>query len=505
MVKVTINGKCVQLPRGVRLSQALEPSVSMPCGGRGRCGKCRVKAYGALSPLTSEEKKMLSAEEIAAGIRLACCARAEGDVRLETVAAGIVSQICIESPGCWHAPEPLFSHLGAAVDVGTTTLAAQLYSRDGLVAAAAAPNPQAAFGADVITRIGYAMEGGAKTAANCVRKAINDLLRNMCGSIGKSQEDIDGLVITGNTAMLYLLTMEDPRPLSAAPFDTKERFGKSVTAAALGLVCAPKTEVYLPRCISAFVGADITMALLASDICDKETAMLVDIGTNGEMVLQCGGTLLCCSTAAGPAFEGANLSQGMQGGTGAIDHAKVENGSMRVYTIDNAEAVGICGSGIVDVLACLLKLERLDETGMLDEGKGRYAITESVAITQEDVRQVQLAKSAISAGLETLLHLGGVRSEEVSLLEVAGGFGSFLDLDSAGEIGLLPACLCARSRVLGNAALAGAAMLLGDRKLLEKSSALADSVKTVDLSTNAWFMDAYMKNMFFPVPGSGRD
>lgn len=250
--------------------------------------------------------------------------------------------------------------------------------------------------------------------------------------------------------------------------------------------------------MSAFVGADITTALLASGICSsEETALLVDIGTNGEMALWRNGSLLCCSTAAGPAFEGANLSQGMQGAPGAIDHAQVAGGEMKLHTIGDAPAVGICGSGVMDVLACLLDLEILDETGLLDEGEDSYALTEAVSITQGDVRQVQLAKSAIRAGIETLLHVSGINPEALPQLAVAGGFGSFLDLNSAGKIGLLPTCLVSRSRVLGNAALAGAALLLGNRQLLEESCALANSAKTIDLSTDPYFMDAYVENMLF--------
>lgn len=496
MVNVTVNGVVFQAEPGTLLSALLGPGLSMPCGGRGRCGKCRVRALGALSPVTAEEKAALTETELREGIRLACCARALGDVTVETGPSQRVSRICTDGTGDWAGTDAAFSVLGAAVDIGTTTLAAQLYSRDGRIGTAAAPNPQASFGADVISRVGSALAGNGDALADCVRQAISELLKKMCAGSGRDPREIDGLVITGNTAMLHLLTGEDPSPLAAAPFRVKERFGRILPASDLDLPCAPEARVYLPRCVSAFVGADITTALLASGICEEEkTALLVDIGTNGEMVLWKEKTLTCCSTAAGPAFEGANLSQGMQGAPGAIDHAWVSEGALCLHTIGEAPAVGICGSGVADVLACLLDLELLDETGLLDDGEDRYALTHGVAITQADVRQVQLAKSAIRAGIETLLHHAGVKN--LSRLSIAGGFGSFLKLESAEKIGLLPPGAAARREVLGNAALAGAAMLLGNRALFAKSSALADSAQTIDLSTDPTFMDAYVEHMLF--------
>ena len=308
----------VETETGTLLSDALLHSghrPDMPCGGKGRCGKCRVRASGGLSPLSSAEREALTPAEQAAGVRLACCTRILGDAQVTVDGDGAVSQICTQGEAR-ELPvlDPLFTVLGAAVDIGTTTLAAQLYDRSGLLATAAAPNPQRAFGADVISRIGRSMDGDGPGLAACVRQAIADMLRDLCRQAGRETGGIDALVLTGNTAMLHLLCGLDASPLAAAPFEAKELFGKFIPAAELELPCAPEAQVYLPRCMSAFVGADITTALLASGICGGgETRMLADIGTNGEIALWHGGRLSCCSTAAGPAFEGANLSQGMQG------------------------------------------------------------------------------------------------------------------------------------------------------------------------------------------------
>ena len=470
----------------------------MPCGGRGRCGKCLVWAEGGLDDPSPREQEYLTPDQLAQGVRLACCAHITGDLRVRLTPPRVVSQICTQGVDRPLGNDPVFSVLGGAVDIGTTTLAARLYDRTGLLATASAPNPQRDFGADVISRVGKAMEGHAGALAACVRQGVNGLLLDLCKQAGRSVHEIDGLVVTGNTAMLHLLTETDPSPLAAAPFAAEELFGVQRPARTLGLTGSPDCTVWLPRCMSAFVGGDITTALLAAGLCEgQDTALLADIGTNGEIALWKNGALLCCSTAAGPAFEGANLSQGMQGAPGAIDHVGVENGALVLHTIEEQPARGICGSGVADLLAALLELEILDETGLLDDGEEQWDLTENVAFTQADVRQVQLAKSAVRSGIETLLHEARLEPEDVAELAVAGGFGSFLDLHSAAAIGLIPPELEEACRVIGNAALSGAAMLLWDRDLWARSVALADSARTVDLAGSRFFMDRYVENMMF--------
>ena len=465
---------CVEAEEGALLSDVLLQNgcqPDMPCGGKGRCRKCRVRASGALSPLSAAELEALSPAEQADGVRLACCAHILGDVQVTAGGGDAVTQICTQGAArAVERPDPLFSTLGAAVDIGTTTLAAQLYDREGLLASAAAPNPQRSFGADVISRIGRSMEGEGPALAGCVRQAIAGLLRDLCRQAGRETGEIDALVLTGNTAMLHLLCGLDASPLAAAPFQARELFGRPLPAAELELPCAPGAQAYLPRCMSAFVGADITTALLASGICSgRETRMLTDIGTNGEIALWHEGRLSCCSTAAGPAFEGAN----------------------------GTAPKGICGSGVADVLAGLLELGRLDESGLLDDGEDAWPLAPGVALTQGDVRQVQLAKSAVRAGMETLMARSDLAPEDVAELAIAGGFGSYLSLDSAAAIGLIPPGLKPRCRVLGNAALAGAAMLLHSRPLLAESAALSDAAVTADLATDPIFMEQYVEQMMF--------
>lgn len=472
--------------------------VDMPCGGQGRCGKCRVWASGRLSPPDLSERGALTGGELRDGLRLACRCRVLGDAQLRPAYREAVSQICTTGGDAGPAQDPLFHTLGAAVDIGTTTLAAQLYGPEGLLESAAAPNPQHTYGADVISRIGRAMAGDGPALASCIRRAVSALLEEMCRTAGRETRELDGLVITGNTAMLHLLTGTDPSPLAAAPFQARELFGKAIPAGALELPCPPDTPVYLPRCVSAFVGGDITTALLASGICRRpDSALLMDIGTNGEIALWHKGELLCCSTAAGPAFEGAGLSQGMQGAPGAIDHVTAAGGLLTVHTIGDRPAVGICGSGAIDAVAALLASGALDETGCFTGEEDEYPLAGQVRFTQQDVRQIQLAKSAIRAGTETLLHRAGVRPEELAQAAVAGGFGSYVDLGSAAAIGLVPGGLVGRCRVLGNAALTGAAMLLRRGALAEEGAALAQGAGTLDLAADAFFMEQYVEQMLF--------
>lgn len=492
---------CVPVCENVLLSEALRlpgQIPSMPCGGHGRCGKCRVIASGRLSPLSAEERGRLSEEERAQGVRLACQCTVLGDAEIRLIHSEAIGQIRVSGVEQEFVYDPMFSVLGAAVDVGTTTLAARLYGQDGLLASAAAENPQRTYGADVISRIGCAMNGNSQAMALCVREAVSRLLEKLCAQSGRETREIDGLVITGNTAMLHLLTGEDPSPLAAAPFAAKELFGKTVAAVELNLPCAPDARVYLPRCMSAFTGGDITTALLSSGICRKpESAMLIDIGTNGEIALWHQGALTCCSTAAGPAFEGANLSQGMQGAPGAIDRVWLQGDALAVRTIGDLPAVGICGSGVADVLACLLETGQMDETGYLSDSAAFVSLTSSVRFTQQDIRQVQLAKSAVRAGIETLMQHCGLVPEDLSCLAVAGGFGTYLSLDSAAAIGLIPRNLVQKSRVLGNAALSGAAMILRSCGLQDACTALAEQARTIELAADPDFMNFYIDHMMF--------
>ena len=502
-VKAVLNGTPLTCPAGTVLGDLMQSGGHghMPCGGHGKCGKCRVTVIGEVSPPTEDEQRALTPDELVQGIRLACRTTVLGDSTVTTAEQGrgqILTDGAFPFSMQSRAVRPGWSGYGAAIDIGTTTLAARLYDGAGnLLAETSRLNPQSAWGADVISRMEAAMAGNAGRIAQITRRALNDMLAELANAARVETADIQALVITGNTVMLHLLTETDVEPLTHAPFAAKRLFGEILPARELGLTALPPdAKVYLPPCIAAFIGADTVTATLASDLCEiPETALLCDIGTNGEMVLWHENTLYACSTAAGPAFEGAGISMGMSGRTGAIDRVWVKDGLIEAHVIGETEPVGLCGSGLVDAVAALLETEALDETGYLEEDPA--AIADPVEITQEDIRAVQLAKSAIHAGMRTLIHTAKLDCDDVATLYIAGGFGSYLDVKNAGKIGLLPKELTDRVTVLGNAALTGAAMLLLCDDLRPVCELLARETRIVELATNPVFVSEYMERMMF--------
>lgn len=470
--------------------------LQTPCGGTGRCGKCRVLASGALSQPGDVERDALG-QDLEEGWRLACLATVQGDAEVTLSLEQDMNRI--QSGG--ELPEfqwdPLFTSYGAAVDIGTTTLAARLYDRRGLRASATAVNPQRTFGADVISRIEKSMAGSGPELAQCIWESLSQLLKEMAEKAGIAPEQIDSAVITGNTTMLYLLTQRDTTCLSCAPFIADDLFGRFAEKGEIRIPGFEDLKIYLPACIGAFVGGDIATALLPSGIYKQEgTKLMVDIGTNGELALTHNGKMLCTSTAAGPVFEGAGISSGMQGGPGAIDKIQWENGAPKIHTIDNKPPVGICGSGIIDGMAVLVEQELVDETGAFEDLE-ELKLTEDISITQKDIRMIQLAKGAVCAGIMTLLDLAELEPDELEELQIAGGFGSYIDLHNAGRIGLYPAELEKKTRVLGNAALTGAAMLLLRKEYMDTIKEIAANSECVELSSNPVFVDNYMDCMEF--------
>lgn len=559
-IRFWINGEALFTEPGTTVSSLLKKShgVEMPCGGRHACGKCMVYAEGGFAAPSETEKKLLGAERLAQGIRLACFLKAVPDGKIDALRqeADGEETICVSTPSAptvAHAAgmspaQPserasaapsaeaapgarLYRHLGAAVDIGTTTIAAVLYREGRAVGTMGAWNPQSVFGADVVSRMEASLEGKADKLAAIVREAVSHLLTELAEHAGEREEAIETVIITGNTSMLYFLTQKDPRCLSRAPFEADELFGWWTTGEALDLSCR-KADVYLPRCMSAFVGADITTAILGSGLTEtdcipgtdgsrKEAAaaidpnvscretdgvsamhsgrarMMVDVGTNGEIVLFHKERLICCATAAGPAFEGAGLSCGMRGVAGAIDHVNWENGSWKVHVIGDGEAStaeGICGSGVIDGVAGLLESGLLEDTGYLEED---VCFAGNVGLTAEDIREVQLAKGAIRAGMETLLAEEKIDATGLEGLYVAGGFGSYMSAKSAERIGLFPKIDLSRIKICGNAALAGAVRILHDRRMEKEATALAERAKTINLGSSAKFQEFYMEYMMF--------
>lgn len=485
ILKIWRGGQCTQIPfTGTPLlSQVLiqaRIANPHPCGGRGVCGKCAVRVQGRLSEPTQAERQ--------ANTRLSCQTQLLGDAQLwlektqaeqiETSGRAIISGT------------PMGTGFGCAIDIGTTTLALKLFDLQtgSLLSTQTALNPQAAVAADVIGRIGAAMAGQGPLLREMLCAALEQMIQDACRAANLSKEQLRQAVITGNTTMLYLLTGRDPACLSHAPFHADTLFG--VSDALLGM------EVYYPDCMNAFVGADITCAVLASGMhLRDETALLCDIGTNGELAFWKAGKLFVTSTAAGPAFEGAGISCGCSNVPGAIDRVTVRDGEIHCDTIGDIRAVGLCGSGLIDAIACFLETQQIDETGAV--GEESLPLRDGVVLLPKDVRAVQLAKAAIAGGFQTLLEMAQVDASEIQALYIAGGFGSHLNVASAATIGLIPKALTDRVRILGNGALTGAAQLLLDQAQISLCRDLASNASHLNLGGNPAFNQNYMEQMLF--------
>lgn len=492
-ITITLDGNPITAAGGLTLSEIIKGEK--PCGGHGKCGKCKVFVKGAISEPSEAERNLLSAEDLARGVRLACLTLALGDCEIGSISPQKKTQIVTQGTMPEFNLSPTFSDWGIAMDIGTTTIAAKLYDAHGnLLCEASCLNPQSQWGADVISRIEAALDGKAELLAQAIREALNSIISELTAT-GDAKR-VDRVVITGNTVMLSLLTRQSVEPFSHAPFHLERAFGETLTADELSLsALLPNTPVYLPPCISAFVGADITCALLATNLCKTQTALLADIGTNGEMALWHNGKLTVCSTAAGPAFEGVGISMGMRGVDGAIDKVIVDDGQLIVHVIGDGTPTGICGSGLVDAVACMLQMGLIDESGFLEDEP--FVVKNPVVLTQKDIRMLQLAKSAICAGLLTLMDAYKLQSPDVPVLYIAGGFGNYLNKESAAKIGLLPTKLAVNSHTVGNAALSGAAMLLLSSGMRVAAQSIVQHANVLDLSTNPTFSEHYMMGMVF--------
>lgn len=523
-IKITDeNGRCrtVGFEAPKRLSELMSQNgipVDMPCGGRKQCLKCKIKITGDILPMDNHEASLLTEREIAGNIRFACMTMVVGDAQLQLFKPAYEKiRILTEGNIPDFALSPWGEKYGIAADIGTTTVAMYLYRlSDGILLKSLSDvNPQVLFGADVVSRIEKSMSGYGSQLARAIRGRLSELAAELCAISKIKAEDVDSIVLTGNTAMLYLLCGLNPQSIAAAPFEPEYRFGKFIPAGELDLPF--DAVVYLPRCISAYVGADITTAILAAGffrdgrVTEGKPRLLADIGTNGEIVLAANGRLLCCSTAAGPAFEGAGIAFGMSAKDGAISRVMLEDGAMTCTVLGGGEARGICGSGLLDATACMVESRVLDETGIIsDEGHdflkyvtkhdGQAAFRlpgTEVLLTQKDIRAVQLAKSAVRAGMLTLIEEAGLEPEDISELLIAGGFGSNINAYSAQRIGLIPDGFAARARTIGNAAGAGAAMVLMSDIIRKESETLCKYAQTVELSSNPVFFEYFISGMLF--------
>ena len=449
MVEIQVGSMKIQADKGKNLLSVLRDNgifVDAPCGGTGHCGKCKVKIAGEIPPVTETEQALLTRSEIVSGTRLACLTDCTGTMRImlpeyKTVSKAGFLETAQEIDNGFCPGET-----GIAVDIGTTTLAVYFYElksgnmtdvRSGL-------NLQRRYGADVISRI-----SACEAEQDALRKMGDSIVSQINGYIREYGKKIASAVIVGNTTMLHLLTGLDPSGIAKAPYLGQSLFGVMYAGHQLGLQV--DGEVYLPPCISSYVGADITAGLIAMNLDrSKEHVFYIDIGTNGEMALCKGNTIFCCSVAAGPAFEGAKIKFGTGSVAGAINRVWYDGG-VKYTTIDDAPPVGICGSGLIDAVAVMVETGIVDETGrFMDDQSDEFFVSESISITRQDIREVQLAKSAVAAGIETLMKYGELETTEIDKSVIAGGFGSYINPRSAVVIGLLPKAFTGKLETVGN-------------------------------------------------------
>ncbi|MGN0315367.1 MAG: ASKHA domain-containing protein [Fusicatenibacter sp.] len=482
--------------------------ISAICGGKGRCGKCRVQVLGGGAPITAEDRKAFSENELAEGWRLSCMLYPKEDLEI-SFALDDESQFEILSD---ETPEEQANGSGEsayeiAVDIGTTTIAMELIGKDSgkNLHTVTLINSQRLYGADVISRIQASNDGKKEELQKHIRADLLCGIRKLTDEAQVPLSKVKRIAIAGNTTMGHLLMGYPCDTLGVYPFTpvnidlihgTFEQILGSDECAA---------EVILLPGISTYVGGDIVSGLYAYGFdSEEEVCLLVDLGTNGEMAIGKKDKILVASTAAGPAFEGGNITWGTGSIAGAICSVEIHEEKPTIKTIRNQPPVGICGTGAIETLSELVREELVDSMGLLDEKYfsegfllGQTQAGEKIVFTQQDIRELQLAKAAVRAGVETLLVRYGITADQVSKVYLAGGFGYKLDRAKAARIGMVPEEFLDRIHAVGNSSLAGAVKFLGQENGEEVLQKIVEKSTEIGLSTDKNFNEFYMDAMLF--------
>ena len=492
MVRVRLEPLAVEIdaPRDALLQPFLaEYGVEFPCGGEGICGGCSVRALSGWLPITDADFRHLSPQELVDGWRLACHARAGGPLAIECGQwrMDVLSDVSPLAGAGKHG-------LAIAIDLGTTTIAAQMIDMASgeVLALKTMLNPQSSWGSDVMSRIRAALEGADLTTP--IRAALNGVVARLAA--GRERE-IAEVVLAGNTVMHHLFCGLDIEPLSHVPFVSthldEQRFGPRELGWELPEDCA----VRFAPCIGGFVGADILAGIIAVGMAQSDDLVaLFDLGTNGEIAIGNRHGIVCASTAAGPAFEAGAIRMGMRAVTGAVSHVSFSDGSLHATIIGNAPPRGICGSGLVDAVAAGLRTGVVLPSGRIADKAKVFPIAEPVVVYQSDVRELQLAKGAIAAGFKLVLREVGAAVDQLKSIYLAGAFGNYIQIDSAIAIGLLAAPKHI-IRGAGNTALRGAKMLL-----MQQTPPLLPEIRHISLAADHGFQDEFAACMAFPEPAN---
>ena len=419
--------------------------------------------------------------------------------------------------------------LGLAYDIGTTTVACYFVDmRSGeQIAQSSLLNPQTTYGGDVIMRVKYCVENGVDGPTGDIRKALNQLAAKCAASAKQKMKNIYLITVVGNTCMHHLFLGISPASLAYAPYTPAAAEPMQLTASEFGFAVNPSAKLYMLPNIAGFVGADTVGAALAASMDEKkEITLLIDIGTNGEMVLGTEKRLIACSTAAGPAFEGALITCGMRGAEGAIDHVSLKDGKFAYSVIGGGKPIGICGSGLIDLMSELVRTGLVESAGRLlppdeidtEEGKlladyiieyeGQRAFLladgdasgtgEALVFTQKDIREVQLAKGAMAAGIQMMCQRLGIVTDDIKTVMIAGAFGSYMSPASACGIGLIPPELEEEVMAIGNAAGQGAKLCVLSIDEYKRAADISKKIEYLELAADPAFQDVFVDELEFP-------
>lgn len=547
--------KVINTPDGTTILEAARSTgivIESPCNGVGTCGKCKVKlSKESLKNVVCAGKHHLSKEETDEGYVLACEARITGNIKVDLIPKHKNNTLKILSKGQSFDIQ-LEPHIkkeyvesqnytkviagereigiengdtrgksyGIVVDIGTTTLVATVVNiNDGVeISTTSALNPQAIHAQDVLSRIQFASnEDGLKTMYNGIIQEINKLIDDVTKDSRVSKENIYEVIFSGNTCMLHLATNISPKSLGKYPYTPEVTGGSYLNAKEHNLRISDFGIIYLPPIISSYVGADITSGVLASQLHKEEgVALLVDIGTNGEMVIGFDGKLSATSTAAGPAFEGMNITYGMRAGQGAIEFFEIlEEGKINIKVIGETKATGICGSGLLDIVGELISQGVIGKNGRFVDpeksnihpslkeklvkvdGKLVFRITDRVYLSQKDVRQVQLAKGAVRAGIEFLLDNKDIDASGVEKVLIAGSFGYHLRAKSLINIGLLPNEFKGKIQFIGNTSKSGGQAFLLNNNYRHQMKQIVEDVDVLELANYKDFDKVFVNCLGF--------
>lgn len=483
-------GKEIQVNDQTPLIDVLhEFGIEFPCGGKGTCGKCKVRLLDGQIHCTETHQQKLNKLGLTDEWRLACYSNCTGDISLEIEQFNHL--ILADESEFKFSPQEGF---GVAVDLGTTTIVAQLIdlSTANVLAVETMLNPQVKFGADLISRIQACLDGNADKMTKLIRTAIGSMIGIM---LKKFDLELQKIIIVGNSAMQLIFCNENVSPLSMYPFHVENTGMKIFAPEDLDWPFRVTESIKFYPSIGSFVGSDILAGIAATEIHLQENyTALIDLGTNGEIAIGNKDRIVCASTAAGPAFEGANISMGMRAVTGAISNLSFKDGKIIACVIGNTKAKGICGSALIDAIAILRELELIGMFGEINSGEPQISISGNVSLTQKDINEFQLAKAAIAAGITILSRNLGIQITEIDKVYIAGGFGTYINLSHVVRTGMieLPE---EKIHKMGNTALIGAkTFLFNDTEI---TTEILQKTSHINLEGDPGFQDIYVDKMLF--------